>query len=112
MADNECSALGLKQFTLMDQLFYTSHKSVHLIIIAPKIVDDIILTGTLTHVDSFLHSFNNRFEQCSVAAGPGHLRFNSMNIIQNFDNNYFIDADDAFNASEEFSLTIDRRRFY
>ena len=94
----------------MPQLFYAHNTDGELILVAAKIVDDIILTGKPRQTEQFLNAFNDRFKLGSIASGPGHLRFYGLNIIQHSDFSSTVGADDKLNALEAFPLTRGRRR--
>lgn len=105
MSDNVFRDLGLKQCTFIPELFYAYNSFVNLIIVDAMNVDDIIVTGTPIHVDSFLCAFYDIFILGSVASGPGQLSLYGMNIIQNSDYNSTIDADHKLGSLEAFPLT-------
>lgn len=60
----------MTQCPFMSQVFYTHDTHRNLVLVVAKLVDDIPLTGLPHHVETFVHSFNDRFKLGSVASGP------------------------------------------
>lgn len=101
--------LGLEQCPVLPQLFYII-KNGQLVLLAAKIVDDILVTGDTDMVDKFITGFNSKFKFGTVVHGPGNLRFFGLNLVQNEDYTCEINADDKLHALEPYPLTRLRRR--
>lgn len=63
-------------------------------ILVAKIVDDVLLIGEPTHVQSLLATFNSKFSFGTVAHGPGYLRLYGMNVVHKTDKTCPINAND------------------
>ena len=93
----------------MPQLFYVFVDK-KLVLLAAKIVDDILITGVYKHVKAFLHGFNSKFALGTVVSGPGNLRFYGLNIVQDEDMSCSINAEDKLLALEQCPITRLRRQ--
>ena len=76
--------MGLEHVDLVPQLFILL-KNGEVNLLAIKIVDDVLLTGTDPALRKFITEFNAKFKLGEILHGPGTLRFYGMNIIQNSD---------------------------
>lgn len=56
-----------------------------LVLLAAKIVDDNLVTGTNIMVDTFILGFDEKFNFVTIVHGPGNLLFYGLNIVQNED---------------------------
>lgn len=101
--------LGLDQFKHVQKLFYKNGNG-HLVIIAAKVVDDILVAGNEDEVKSFLKNFHERFTLGTLSKGPGNLRFFGINIYQHEE--FFVEtnADDKLEALQPFALSRTRRK--
>lgn len=72
----------MTQCTFILQIFYDHKSSGNYIIIARKILKDIIITGVSDYVEQFLQALNDRLTLRSIASGAGILLFCSMKFTQ------------------------------
>lgn len=75
-----------------------------------KIVDDILISGELSLVDSIIEKINSRFTLGTVVHGPNRMRYFGLNIIQDEDYNITVDGDDKLNVLETYPLSRCRRK--
>lgn len=94
----------------MPQLFYAHDIHENLVIVAAKIVDDILLTGIPHQYKTFVQSFNERFTLGSVTSGHEQLRIFGLKIVQNNECSSMVDAEDNISAFETCLFTRARRR--
>lgn len=78
--------------------------------LALKIVDDILLTGTDAAMQNFIFAFDKKFKLGEVVYGPSTFRFYGIIIIQESDWSVSIHADDKLNALEPYLISRTRRR--
>ena len=101
--------MGLETSRHIPQLF-TLKRNGKLVLIIAKIVDDMLATGELSYVKSFISKFDNQFSLGTVNYGPGLLRFYGLNIRQHADFHCTIDGDEKLEALEPVPITRSRRR--
>lgn len=62
-----------------------------------KVVDDILLTGKSTIVDSIIEKINSRFILGTIVHGPGSIHYYGLNILQHDDYTIEVAAEDKIN---------------
>lgn len=108
-SDKALTTMGLEQSRHIPQLF-TFKRNGKLVLIIAKIVDDMLATGELSYVKSFISKFDSQFSLGTVNYGPGLLRFYGLNIRQHADFHCTIDGDEKLEALEPVPITRSRRR--
>lgn len=108
-SDEAFISLGLEHVALVPQLFCL-RKDGEVTMLAVKIVDDILLTGTDSSMRLFITEFNKKFTLGEVVHGPNSLRFYGMNLIQESDWSVTIHADDKLQSLEPYPISRTRRR--
>ena len=101
--------LGLKQYKLIPQLF-AKFRDGKLIMIAAKVVDDIIITGEDEVTCEFITGFEKRFKLGTVVRGPGNLRFFGLQVIQDQDLSITVDGNEKLDKSEPYPVSKVRRK--
>lgn len=94
----------------MPHVFSAHQISGRRIIVAAKIVHELLIPGIPSQVYIFISSFNDRLKFGSVASGTNHLRYYGLNIVQDEDISSMVDADEMLSALETCTLTGARRR--
>lgn len=84
----------------MPQLFFARHVQGNLIVVAAKIVDEILITVLSDQGKIFISAFNDRFKLGSAATGPGKIRFYGLKTIQDDEYSSMVDTDDKLSALE------------
>lgn len=75
-----------------------------------KIVDDLIITGNRSVVDSVIKLIDDKFMLVTIVDGPCELRFFGNNIIQNDDYTIATNGEDKHNVIDAYPMSRARRR--
>ena len=100
--------MGLIQSRHVPQLFFLKRNGKTVLVVA-NIVDDMLATGELSYVKSFVQKFNQQFKLGTVSFEPGLLRFYGLTIRQHNDLHCTIDGDEKLEALDPVPLTRSRR---
>lgn len=96
--------LGRHQVDSIPQLFALFSENTDVMLLAIKIVDDILQTGTDDELRRFIRKFNDLFELGEVVNAPEKPRFYRMNLIQYEHSNVSILADYKLQAIEKYPV--------
>lgn len=108
-SDEAMIAIGMQAIPVIPQLFGKFIDG-NLALLAIKIVDDILLTGTDDELAWFERAFGGVFKLGESETGPGRLRFYGLQIEQAEDFSCSVHADDKLQALEAYPLARVRRR--
>lgn len=74
-------------------------------LLAAKIVEEILVTCQPDAVETFISGFDKVFKFGPVLHGPGNIRLFGMKIIQQEDNPCSINAEDKLQTLEPYHIT-------
>lgn len=108
-SDRASKDLGLLPSPLLPQLFVKSNNNQTVVMLAIKIVDDILLTGHDDALRDFINAFNDIYELGEIAQGPGVLIFFGLNLVQDSDFSVTIDAENKLKSIVPYAIKRNRR---
>ena len=99
----------MKAVVHIPQLFYKM-KNGKLILLAAKVVDDILLSGPKDEKKKFIENLKNYFKVGTIVHGPGNLLFYGLNVFQNENYNIQISSDEKLDSIAAYQLSRLRRK--
>ena len=102
------SSLGLLQSRYVPQLFFSKGKGLE--ILAVKIVDDVLITGSRINIENFIAQVQSKYELGTVVYGPGQFLFFGLQLEQDSNMTVTIHGDAKLQAICCSSLSRHRRK--
>lgn len=108
-SDNLFFDIGFLQCTHIPQLFYISEAD-QLNVLAVKIVDDMLLAGSIDSIKSVIAKVQARYELGTITIGPDSFIFNGLRVTQSEDLEITMHGDEKVEEIEPYPITRQRRK--
>lgn len=93
----------------MPQVFYLESEG-NLILVAVKVVDDVLLAGSIPIVRNMVDDIKKVYELGTIVYGPSAFLFFGLHIVQDDCMEIFVHADDKLEALNCFPIDRHRRK--
>lgn len=101
--------IGLQQMAVIPQLFFKI-RSLRLVLLAGKRVDDLFIFCDDALISGFLSKFNADFKLGTIEHEPSAIRFYDLNIFQNVNMSLIVDGDIKLNILEPMVTSRGRHK--
>lgn len=101
---------GLTHVALIPQLFAKYSSTGNFKALLAKIVDDMIICGSVNIIEGLISSINANFTLGTIKRGPGCIRYFGLILTQHADHSINVDSDYKFTRIQPFPLSRVRCR--
>lgn len=109
LSDELFLLIGFEHTALLRQRFFIRRKR-SIVVLAAKMVDDILLCGLYKQVPAVLDPLNHRFTLATVVHGAVPPRFSGLNLIQHPEKSVVVDWEDKLEVIRVESIIRFLRR--